>query len=566
MMRRVTVFSTVVLVLAAAALPAAAQDKDTWDDAVRAYKGCLQSSVTNPNKIAQAVRGIGNATFPDVDADSAKYAVQAMKLEFHEGRGGAREEMVNEVVLEAAAFVFSRITKESVIKDLVKQAVKNENARLGYYIIKGLNSGGSSTFKAELNNLVNDDDPLIQMAAVDALVESGDSSHLDTFIKVIEDIGRAWEVKDSALKGVGRHLSATDWDRIGRLVDALGKTPDSQYRFRCNLRDFLNRLLGTNVQTHDGNAWRAALNELRQGGGGGGGGGGGAPLGGAGGGGGAPSAGHKTVATGEFFGIKTESTRIVFVLDRTGSMNDPCTAPPVKGGEDEEEEREGVATGKKAKSQGDVKKKKKARDIKKKYDDRQINTKLDALKREYINAVYNLDERVYFSTVWYHNAMAKWKEKLVPATWDNKLSAIAFADGLQGIGSTNIFGGIEAAFQMVAAAGPRKRGGSGRKPVATGKRGGYSAPGADMADTIYVLTDGKHNTGKFVVGGGQGSMPSCDKAGFLAEIRKINKTRKVIIHTICLGDIGVGSDPPDPGFLRQLAEENGGKFRHVTGR
>jgi hypothetical protein len=37
----------------------------------------------------------------------------------------------------------------------------------------------------------------------------------------------------------------------------------------------------------------------------------------------------------------------------------------------------------------------------------------------------------------------------------------------------------------------------------------------------------------------------------------------VALHTIGVGQPGVGVDPPDPAFLMRLAEENGGQCKMV---
>jgi hypothetical protein len=155
--------------------------------------------------------------------------------------------------------------------------------------------------------------------------------------------------------------------------------------------------------------------------------------------------------------------------------------------------------------------------------------------------------------------------KLVPATWENKLAAIRNADELQAVGSTNIFGSIELAFQIM---GEGKKPVPGKRaPVATGSPAVPKGRNAG-ADTVYVLTDGRHNAGKFTTGSGpQGTMYNrCDTAGFLAEIEKLNKHRKIVIHTICVGNPGTGTEPADPDFLRKLAEDNRGTFRHVSGK
>jgi hypothetical protein len=50
------------------------------------------------------------------------------------------------------------------------------------------------------------------------------------------------------------------------------------------------------------------------------------------------------------------------------------------------------------------------------------------------------------------------------------------------------------------------------------------------------------------------------------ELRKVNRLRKVAIHTICMGDRVPGSaivDGPDPAFLKRIADQNNGDFVQI---
>ncbi|MHC4605540.1 MAG: hypothetical protein ACYTAF_01220 [Planctomycetota bacterium] len=565
MVRKLITLSVVVAVLAGAAVPALAQDREAWKAAVQR----MIEAKENPSKEERiaAVKGVGEATFSDVDETTAKYVLEFLNAELMRSQGNKTEEYVSQEVLDACTEALRKIQDPKAIKYMIKMAPKGVDSRFGYHIIKALAGSASGDLHEDLVKLVDHSNQLIQAAAVEALVEEGKPSSLDLFIRVIGDVSKSFEVKIAALDGVRKLLRADDDASIDRLLDAMGKLPDSQRRVAAEIRDLLNGLLGMSEQGYDPNAWRSAIAQKKAAGGGGGapgvggGGGGGAP-GVGGGGGGAPASGHKTVA--EFFGIKTDSTRIIFCLDRTGSMADPCSD---KKKEEKEKEREGIATGTEkehAKSRQNAKIKKEAKEIKKQYDDREITIKMDAVKREYINCVYNLDEAVHFTTVWYNTGTEAWSTKLVKATWENKLSAIKNADTMEPLGGTNIFAAIDMAFKIM---------GEGKKPV-PGKRPpvktGAAVPKGKNAgaDTIYVLTDGKHNAGQFTTGSGpMGSAQNrCDTSAFLGEVAKLNKHRKIIIHTICVGDPGVGADPPDPGFLRQLAEDNGGTFKHVSAK
>ena len=71
-----------------------------------------------------------------------------------------------------------------------------------------------------------------------------------------------------------------------------------------------------------------------------------------------------------------------------------------------------------------------------------------------------------------------------------------------------------------------------------------------------MMTDGAHNTGKFVKPNAQPG-DSCDVQAFIAELRKVNKLRKVIINTVCLGSEPNGFERPDASLMQSIATETG---------
>ncbi|MHC4605541.1 MAG: HEAT repeat domain-containing protein, partial [Planctomycetota bacterium] len=319
MVRNLIAVSVVIAVLAGAAVSAVAQDKTAWQQAAQRVmdaKGALRAE-----RVA-AVTALGDATYSDVDERTAKVILEFLGSELSRSNRGQSEEMVSQAVLDACTEALKKIQNPKAVKYMIKAAPKGADARFGYHIIKALVGSSSGDFHEDLVKLVDHTNPLIQEAAVEALIEEGKASSLDIFIRVIGDVSKSFEVKIAALQGVRSHLKADDDANISKLLDAMGKLPDGQRRVAAEIRDFLNGLLGMNEQSYDPNAWRTAIAQKKAGGGGAPGVGGGAP-GVGGGGGGAPASGHKTVA--EFFGIKTDSTRIVFCLDRTGSMADPCS-------------------------------------------------------------------------------------------------------------------------------------------------------------------------------------------------------------------------------------------------
>jgi Mg-chelatase subunit ChlD len=61
-------------------------------------------------------------------------------------------------------------------------------------------------------------------------------------------------------------------------------------------------------------------------------------------------------------------------------------------------------------------------------------------------------------------------------------------------------------------------------------------------DTIFFLSDGRPSTGEFV-----------DTEDILREVLKANELRKVVIHTIAIGEF-------QKSFMQRLAEKSGGVF------
>ncbi len=191
-----------------------------------------------------------------------------------------------------------------------------------------------------------------------------------------------------------------------------------------------------------------------------------------------------------FYGLKTESKHIIFVIDISGSMGE----------------------------QGGVTK--------------DGTMRIDIAKRELKNAIRTLnakeeDERgaASFNVVAYAAEVTVFKTgKMIVATKNNKEKAFKWIDGLEAIGATNIYDALEQAFEII---GTRKA----RKQFDKG------------ADTIFLMTDGKPNRGKVT-----------DPLLIREEIKKINRERKITIHTI-----GVGENVAE-GFLKALASENGGEF------
>ncbi|MHC5079829.1 MAG: hypothetical protein ACYTHN_12465 [Planctomycetota bacterium] len=233
--------------------------------------------------------------------------------------------------------------------------------------------------------------------------------------------------------------------------------------------------------------------------------------------------GHKgPVATTSFYGIKTASKRIIFVLDISGSMaektdikpGEPLPGPKVTG--------KGSPGGK------DPSDRFKPKD----------DTKIEVAKCELKKAIANLSKDGVFNIVFYRHEVEVYKQSVFKASKGAKEAAYRFIDGQKAIGGTNIHDALKAAFQVVM---PEKGKGKafGDAPEVTGKGKKKTKGGVD---TIFFLTDGKPTAGQVT-----------EPQAILEAVKLWNGIRKIQIHTVGIGD-------HDADFLQRLAEQNGGTY------
>lgn len=316
---------------------------------------------------------------------------------------------------------------------------------------------------AALRRYAQDLQPLVAQAALEALGRQNDPSSVDLLIGRLED--PRWQVRVSALLGLS-------FFREERVVDVLLERADRESGV---LRGHFLRALARIVGIEEGGlpptveAWRkwwrenrervldAWCSEDRIG-----------PveenlppvrL-------GADEGGHTY-----FYGIRTDSKHIIFVIDVSGSMGE-------HGGRNER----GLM-------------------------------RIDVVKRELKNAIRSLsasesDERgaSTFNIVVYAADVRVYKKgKMIVATKGNKEKAFKWIDDLEAIGATNIFDAIEQAFLIVDTRRVSKQ-------LAKG------------ADTIFLMTDGKPNRGKIV-----------DPDVIRQEVTKMNRERRITLHAVGVG-------------------------------
>jgi len=141
-----------------------------------------------------------------------------------------------------------------------------------------------------------------------------------------------------------------------------------------------------------------------------------------------------------FYGIRSQSKRVVFCIDISGSMNFPLDG---RGGS------------------------KPARIIR--------------AKKELNQALTALPEDALFNIVVYSVSVKIWKKRMQPANLKSKQAARKFVDRLDPTGGTNIFDALLTSLDVAA-------GGVGKKKRKKGKD--------PEADTIFFLTDGQPTAGR----------------------------------------------------------------------
>jgi Mg-chelatase subunit ChlD len=114
--------------------------------------------------------------------------------------------------------------------------------------------------------------------------------------------------------------------------------------------------------------------------------------------------------------------------------------------------------------------------------------------------------------IFFDDRIEPWSKGLVPIKTHLKEAQAAVAR-LAPRGQTNIFDSLEFAF--------------------THKE----------ADTIYLLSDGDPTAGRII-----------DRDDILREIRKMNRLRQIVIHTVSFGE---------SAFLKELAAQNGGQYVEI---
>ncbi|MBL8801247.1 MAG: VWA domain-containing protein [Planctomycetes bacterium] len=198
-----------------------------------------------------------------------------------------------------------------------------------------------------------------------------------------------------------------------------------------------------------------------------------------------------------FFGISTESQRVLFILDLSGSMKFSMS-PKNNPTDDPSKPYDMPGAGE--------------------------SSRLDAAKRDLIKAIGGLRDGARFNLVLFGSDVWTWDDELVEMSPEKRAALTKYIEQVEAVGATNIYGALERAFD------------------AAGAKGGDTFTNPTI-DTIYLLTDGKATVGVTI-----------ERDEILAFVRSRNQSAGITIHTIGL------SDAHDAVLMRRIAEENGGQY------
>ena len=197
-----------------------------------------------------------------------------------------------------------------------------------------------------------------------------------------------------------------------------------------------------------------------------------------------------------FFGLRTESQRVLFVLDVSGSMEFPMKNYSGEQGKGEGEGEQRIVVA----------------------------------KRELLRALGGIPDGGVFNIVLYASDVWMWSNEPVVMDPNSRAEATAFVEKIKPVGGTNIYGAMKLGLERARGKDKRKLRGIPR----------WSPP---TYDTIFLLSDGQPSVGLSIA-----------RDDILDMVAEENSDLGVQINTI-----GLSTDQ-DAVLMRRLAEQSGGTY------
>jgi hypothetical protein len=413
-------------------------------------------------------------------------ALEKLEAEFRRAR--ASEEILlkcltgcREARTIQTAFSFFERHPSSYVRQLLARACAQWHAALA-------DERTSTKALASLKKLQKDADPAVRVAVARALGAFHREEAFALLMASAKD--EDWRVRAAVVQALAATRSS---EGVSLLIEMMAKEDG---RLKDDINTALKSLTGEDMGFAETWAkwWASVGKQLPR-----------EPA--KGGGAGDPAARAKEAA--QFYGIPTQSERICFIIDISGSMNEEVEQfkpkAPVTGSGKKESEM--PVEGK---------------------------TRMEVAKNELKRSVSNLPQDKLFSVIFFNQAVRTWRPDMEKATPAAKEALRTDLDSVLASGTTYTLGALREAFML---AGVQEAGAT-EKPK-DGLR----------VDTIFLLSDGGPTDNKM-----DDAQPM-DPEIILEAVRQWNRDAGIIIHTIA-----VDTEPVGTYFLKTLAAQNGGQF------
>ena len=201
-------------------------------------------------------------------------------------------------------------TKDAECMALIHKAASDSKWEIRMYIMQALAMAKQESSKPFVRKAISDKDPKVASAAIDAARSLGDKEAIDAIIAKMLGKKTPWQLQVSAAYALA---SFGDLKAVGPLVEMMQGTDG---RVASDIDDALHQLTGFS-QGGDAELWKrwyagvkdrlaAAVDRQKA----------------------AQAKAKKKGGTVSFYGITTNSKRICFVIDISGSMRMKAGAPP----------------------------------------------------------------------------------------------------------------------------------------------------------------------------------------------------------------------------------------------
>jgi hypothetical protein len=338
----------------------------------------------------------------------------------------------------------------------------------------------------------------------------------------------SWRIRDvsiEVLASVARD-STNESQILLAMINALAQESG---KMRQTIRDALRKITGQTLGT-DPDEWSEWFRTRRRGGDG-------LP----------PKKGGDRGTRVKIFETENFSDRYVFVLDTSTSMTDKISA------EEKEKLKKSITS-----APGE------AKDPRRPLDWSKINNKLDLAREEIIRSLEVLDPKLTkFTVISFSEEITYWEQELVPTSPEKINEASEWLRALKGKKRTNVFGGLDAAYDLserlagieVDKRGKKKRD---KDKIVTGQHRDEALP-----DTIFLYTDGWATYGKYSSDDNAWKKFSLQEKTKMyhnimrdmkVEIQDRNRVARITVNTI-----GVGN-PQDNYTLKAVANMTGGQY------